>query len=125
MQIKKTTRLDGYNDFIGQSLLDRFESLSGSCLYLASVLRRGRKARNPRELGGNMKEPGRDARHRDNNGEINREHGNTIVRRLRKIYGSGLTPGFNDSDRLSTVLHKLDKSSLSQLHGDHGVGSLE
>ena len=67
-----------------------------------------------------MKEPGREARHRDKNGEIN-----TIVRTLRKIYGSGFTPGFNDSDKLSTVLQKLDKSSLSQLHGDHDVGSLE
>ena len=69
-----------------------------------------------------MKEPGREARHGDKNGEINREHGNTIVRTLRKIYGSGFTPGFNDSDKLSTVLQKLDKSSLSQLHGDHDVG---
>ena len=71
-----------------------------------------------------MKEPGREARHRDKNGEINREHGNTIVRTLRKIYGSGFTPGFNDSDKLSTVLQNLDKSSLSKLHGDHDVGSL-
>ncbi len=72
-----------------------------------------------------MKEPGREARYRDKDGEINREHGNTIVRTLRKIYGSGFTPGFNDSDKLSIVLQKLDKSSLSQLHGDHDVGSLE
>ena len=60
-----------------------------------------------------MKEPGREARYRDKNGEINREHGNTIAT-LRKIYGSGFTPGFNDSDKLSTVLQKLEKSSLSQ-----------
>jgi len=60
--------------------------------------------------------------HRD---KSNREHGNTIVRTLRKIYGSGFTPGFNDSDKLSTVLQKLDKLSLSQLHEDHDVGSLE
>jgi len=69
-----------------------------------------------------MNEPEREACHRD---KSNREHGNTIVRTLRKIYGSGFTPGFNDSGKLSTVLQKLDKSSLSQLHGDHDVGSLE
>jgi len=58
-----------------------------------------------------MKEPGLDDRHRDRNGEISRKHGNTLVRTLRKIYGSGFAPGCNDSDKLSIVLQKFDKKS--------------
>jgi hypothetical protein len=72
-----------------------------------------------------MKEPGLDNRHRDKDGEINRKHGNTLVRTLRKIYGSGFAPGFNDSDKLSDVLHKFNEPSLTQLRRDHDVGSLE
>ena len=72
-----------------------------------------------------MKEPGLDDRHRDKNGEISRKHGNTLVRTLRKIYGTGFASGFNESDTLSVVLQKLDMNSLSQLHRDHDVGSLE
>ena len=72
-----------------------------------------------------MKEPGLDDRHRDKNGEISRKHGNTLVRTLRKIYGSGFASGFNDGDKLSTVLRRLDKPSLNQLHRDHDVGALE
>jgi hypothetical protein len=73
----------------------------------------------------NVKEPGLDDRHRDKNGEISRKHGNTLVRTLRKIYGSGFAPGFNDGDKLGTVLHRLDRPSLSQLHRDHDAGALE
>jgi hypothetical protein len=31
-----------------------------------------------------------DARYRDNGGEINRKHGNTLIRRLRISYGADL-----------------------------------
>jgi len=72
-----------------------------------------------------MKEPGLDKRHRDKDGEISRKHGNTLVRTLRKIYGSGFAHGFNDSDKLSDVLRKSDEPSLSQLRRDHDAGSLE
>jgi hypothetical protein len=72
-----------------------------------------------------MKEPGLDNRHRDKDGEISRRHGNTLVRTLRKIYGSGFARGFNDSDKLSDVLHKFNEPSLTQLRRDYDGGSLE
>jgi hypothetical protein len=34
-----------------------------------------------------MKQQGLDDRHRDKNGEISREHGNTLIGTLRKGYG--------------------------------------
>jgi hypothetical protein len=72
-----------------------------------------------------MKGPGLDNRHRDKNGEISRKHGNTLVRTLRKIYGSGFAPGCGDEERLSGVLEKFDEASLSQLHRDHDGQHLE
>lgn len=71
-----------------------------------------------------MKEPGLDRRHRDKNGEISRKHGNTLVRTLRKIYGSEFAPGCKEDEKLSDVLHKLDESSLGQLVRDHFGGRL-
>jgi hypothetical protein len=72
-----------------------------------------------------MKEPGLDNHHRDKDGEIGRKHSSTLVRTLRKIYGSGFTPGFNDSDKLSDVFRKTNEPTLSQLRRDHDLGSLE
>jgi hypothetical protein len=72
-----------------------------------------------------MKEQGLDNRHRDKNGEISRKHGNTLVRTLRKIYGSGFAPGCRDEEKLSDVLHKCDATSLGQLHKDHDGRHLE
>jgi hypothetical protein len=72
-----------------------------------------------------MEEPALDDRHRDKNGQISRKHGNTLIRTLRKIYGSGFAPGFRDEAKLSDLLHKLDERSLSQLHKDHDAGALE
>jgi hypothetical protein len=72
-----------------------------------------------------MREPGLDNRHRDKNGEIGRKHGNTLVRTLRTIYGSGFAPGCGDDEKLSDVLHKFDEPSLSRLHADHDGRHLE
>ena len=72
-----------------------------------------------------MKEQGLDNRHRDKNGEISRKHGNTLVRTLRKLYGSGFSPGCRDEEKLSDVLHKFDATSLGQLHKDHDGRHLE
>jgi hypothetical protein len=72
-----------------------------------------------------IKEPGLGVRHRDKNGEISRKHGNTLVRTLRKIYGSGFAPNFPDTAKLSDVLHKLDEPSLSHLHRDYDGRHLE
>ncbi len=61
-----------------------------------------------------MKEPGLDNRHRDKDGEISRKHGNTLVRTLRKMYGAGFAPGFNDSGKLSDVLRKFNEPTHQQ-----------
>lgn len=71
-----------------------------------------------------MKEPGLDNRHRDKDGEISRKHGNTLVRTLRRIYGSGFAPRFSDNDRLSDVLQRSGEPTLSQLRRDHEMGAL-
>jgi hypothetical protein len=49
------------------------------------------------------------SRHRGKNGEISRKHGNTLIRALRKTYGSGFAKGCDDHEKLSDVLHKLDE----------------
>jgi hypothetical protein len=64
-------------------------------------------------------------RHRDKNGEITRKHGNTLIRKLRKTYGSDFAFGCSDTEKLSDVLHKLDEPSLGKLTRDHEAGWLE
>jgi hypothetical protein len=66
-----------------------------------------------------------DARYRDKNGEMNRKHGNTLIRTLRMTYGSGFAPGCDDDAKLSEVLPKLDETSLRNLILDHEVGCLD
>ena len=66
-----------------------------------------------------MKQPGLDQRHRDKNGEISRKHGNTLIGTLRKTHGPDFAEGFNDTDKLSDVLHALDEPSLTKLVKDH------
>lgn len=72
-----------------------------------------------------MKQPGLDQRHRDKNGEISRKHGNTLVGTLRRTHGSDFAAGFNETDKLSDVLHALDEPSLSKLVRDHQAGTLD
>ena len=62
--------------------------------------------------------PGLDGRHRDENGEISRKHGNTLISTLRKTYGPGFAPGRSGDDKLKDVLHDLDEPSLSHLIRD-------
>ncbi len=64
-------------------------------------------------------------RHRDKNGEISRKHGNTLIRTLRKHYGSNFALGCDDDDKLTDVLHKFDEPSLNKLVRDHQDGKLE
>ena len=66
-----------------------------------------------------------DDRHRDKNGEISREHGNTLVSTLRKIYGETFAAGESESAKLSEVLDKLHEAYLTQLLHDHGSGQLD
>jgi hypothetical protein len=62
-----------------------------------------------------MKQPGLDRRHRDQDGQISRKHGNTRIGSLRKKMGPDFAVGINGNTKLSTVLEELDKPSLSQL----------
>jgi hypothetical protein len=72
-----------------------------------------------------MAQPGLDQRHRDKNGEISKKHGNTLVRTLRKIYGTTFAAGQPETAMLSDVLQQLNDTSLGQLIHDHKNGHLE
>jgi len=72
-----------------------------------------------------MEQPGLHGRHRKEVGEINRRHGNTLIRTLRRAYGAGFAQGATDDERLENVLARLDEHSLSQLVRDHEGGELE
>lgn len=66
-----------------------------------------------------------DNRHRDKNGEISKKHGNTLLRTLRKIYGTTFAAGQPETAKLSEVLEHLNETSLSQLVHDHKNSHLE
>jgi hypothetical protein len=53
------------------------------------------------------------------------QHGNCLIRTLRKIYGQGFAAGYPETEKLSEVLHQLNETSLSQLRRDHETGHLE
>ena len=72
-----------------------------------------------------METPGLDQRHRDKNGEISKKHGNTLVRTLRKIYGTTFAAGQPETAKLSDVLQQLNDTSLGQLIHDHKNRHLE
>jgi hypothetical protein len=64
------------------------------------------------------------ARYRDQSGEISRKHGNTLIGTLRKTYGPGFAKDCAGDEKLSDVLAKLDKPSLSKLVRDYQAGML-
>ena len=66
-----------------------------------------------------------DDRHRDKNGELCKKHGNTLVRTLRKIYGTTFAAGQPETAKLSDVLVQLNETSLGQLVHDHKNGRLD
>jgi hypothetical protein len=72
-----------------------------------------------------MEQPGLNKRHRDKNGEISKKHGNTLLRKLRKVYGNTFAAGHPETAKLSDVLHSLNDTSLGQLIHDHKNGHLE
>ena len=72
-----------------------------------------------------MEQPGLQNRHRDRNGEISRKNGNTLVGRLRKVYGASFAEGAQPHENLSDILAEMDDHSLSQLAHDHEHGHLE
>ena len=61
------------------------------------------------------KQPGLDGRHRDENGQISRKHGNTLVGTLRETYGDDFAAGIRSDAKLSTVLERAGATSLSDL----------
>lgn len=56
---------------------------------------------------------------------IGRKHGNTLIRTLRRTYGSHFAEGCRDDERLSDVLHKMGEPSISKLLHDHERGKLD
>ncbi len=65
------------------------------------------------------------ARYRDKIGsEIKQKHGDTLIRTLRKTYGANFAKDCADEEKLSDVLAKLDKPSLSRLVRDYEAGML-
>jgi hypothetical protein len=55
---------------------------------------------------------------------IGREHGNTLIRTLRKTYGDHFAESCRDDEKLSDVLNKMDTRSLSRLLRDRVRGKL-
>jgi hypothetical protein len=62
-----------------------------------------------------MKEPGLDDRYRDENGEIRKKRGDTLVGTLRKTYGPDFLDNFRSDATLDTVLRETDCDSLTEL----------
>jgi hypothetical protein len=56
-----------------------------------------------------------DSRCQDENGEIRRKRGDTLVGTLRDTYGEQFAPGYRSDTKLETLLERERVSSLSQL----------
>lgn len=61
---------------------------------------------------------GLDDRCRDNDGEIRRKRGDTLVGTLRQTYGEDFAPGARSDMRLDTLLDRTGAESLNQLLRD-------
>jgi len=61
----------------------------------------------------NSNRTGLDSRHRDADGRIDRKHGNTLVRTLRETYGDSFGIGTRGDTKLSTLLARTNRRSLS------------
>jgi len=62
-----------------------------------------------------LKQPGLDGRHRDLDGQIDRKRGDTRVGTLRETYGPNFASDFRSDAKLSTVLERTGRRSLSEL----------
>jgi hypothetical protein len=58
---------------------------------------------------------GLDDRCRDNDGEIRRKNGNTLVGTLRRVYGDDFAEGVRSDMKLRTLLERTDAESLNEL----------
>ena len=72
-----------------------------------------------------MSKAGLDNRHRNHDGEISHEHGNTLIRTLCKIYGQRFAANYPETEKMSEILLQLYETSLSQLRRDHETGHLQ
>lgn len=61
---------------------------------------------------------GLDQRCRDENGEIRQKRGDTLIKTLRKTYGSDFAPGIRSDARLDTLRERSGGESLSKLVKD-------
>jgi hypothetical protein len=66
-------------------------------------------------LSSRRKQPGLDNRHRDLTGQIDKKHGNTRLKALRKEYGQHLAPGRRGDMMLKTLRDEAGGKSLSQI----------
>jgi len=64
---------------------------------------------------GKFKQPGLDNRHRDLSGQIDKKHGNTTLKSLRKQYGKHLAPGRRSDLMLKTMRDEAGGKSLSRI----------
>jgi hypothetical protein len=62
-----------------------------------------------------IKQPGLANRHRDLTGQIDKKHGNTSLKALRKEYGQNLAPGRRSDMMLKTLRDEAGGKSLSQI----------
>lgn len=66
-----------------------------------------------------MKEPGLDDRHRNEDGQIDRKHGNTKIDSLRETYGGNFGGNHRGDMELENLLKQENVDSLSQLLKKH------
>jgi hypothetical protein len=59
-------------------------------------------------------QPGLDNRYRDEDGTTHKKRGDTLVKTLRRTYGSGFAEGIRSDARLDTVLDRAGVSTLDQ-----------
>jgi hypothetical protein len=60
-------------------------------------------------------QPGLDNRHRDLSGQIDKKHGNTTMKSLRKQYGQDFASGRRSDLMLKTLRDEKGGKSLSQI----------
>ncbi len=60
-----------------------------------------------------------DGRHRDKSGKIEKKHGNTRVRSLRKEYGASFAKGRRGDMMLKTLLKETRSASLHEYLRHH------
>ena len=60
------------------------------------------------------KRRGLDGRHRDKSGKIDKKHGNTRIKSLRREYGSHFAKGHRSDMMLKTLLKKTRMRSLHE-----------